>query len=144
MNAASCGMRGEIQTNPQSRASVRCFLLLVFRQKKARLVCPDAPFLSPDYLSDNRYVHRCGPFGTLLDVEGDFVTFLQGFKSRSIDTGVMNEYIRPFLLLNKAVSFALIEPFDNTICHRGALLKQKFSWSHTSGGRNDKWVYPSE
>jgi len=53
----------------------------------------------------------------LLDVKGNFVTFVERFEPRFVDAGMMNEYIRAIFLLDKAVSPLIVEPFYNTTGH---------------------------
>ncbi len=46
---------------------------------------------------------------------------------------MMNEYIGTILLLNEAITFAVIEPLYDSISHSDALLSKRFSWFQTSG-----------
>jgi hypothetical protein len=38
---------------------------------------------------------------------------------------MMDKYIRTVFLLNKAIAFLFIKPFDNSISHRDTLLTKK-------------------
>jgi len=58
----------------------------------------------------------------LLDVKGHTVAFCKRFESGSIDTGVMNEYIRSIFLLDEAVAFFFVEPLYRSIGHNDTLL----------------------
>ena len=82
------------------------------------------PFLNRLGSLNDGDVYRCRPLRSLLDVKGNAVALLQGFKPRPIDTGMMHEYIRTILLFDKTIPLALIEPFYNTIGHCGTLLKK--------------------
>jgi len=62
------------------------------------------------------------PFLALLDVERHFVSFIQGFEPGGVDPGIMNEYIRPFFLLDKSIPLAAIKPFYNACSHSDTLL----------------------
>jgi hypothetical protein len=73
------------------------------------------------------YCYICGgrPFLALLYIKCNPVTFIKGFKSGRIDTGVMNEYIRAIFLFDKPKSLLIAEPFHCSISHRDNLLSKK-------------------
>ena len=98
---------------------------LILAKKKAlhahQLRCP---FYFDKLLN---YRNICGgrPFLSLLYIKCNPVTLIQGFKSRCIDTCVMNENIRPIFLLDEAKSFLIAEPFHCPSSHRDNLLSKK-------------------
>ncbi len=55
--------------------------------------------------------------GSLLYFKSNLVTFVERPESCCIDSGVMDKYIRTIFLLDEAITFAVIKPFYNTICH---------------------------
>jgi hypothetical protein len=72
-------------------------------------------------------VYRSGALGTLLDIEGHPVTFMELLEATGSDTGVMNEYIRSIFLLDEAVTLTAVKPFDNSISHNDiSLINNKF------------------
>ena len=69
-------------------------------------------------MSNLANVLRLEPLGTLDRLELDRITFVQRPKPFTLDIGVVNEYIPlVLLLLNKAVAFTLVKPFDLTYYH---------------------------
>jgi len=62
----------------------------------------------------------------LLDVEGHSITFIKRFETNSIDTGMMNKYIRTIFLFDESKSFSRIKPLYNSICHNDILLSKYF------------------
>jgi len=79
-----------------------------------------------------------------LDVEGNAGAFIKGFETRSIDAGVMDEYIRTVLLLDETVAFAVIEPFYNSINHCSYLLSNNSQSFRLPECHHDKWNRPLE
>jgi len=73
------------------------------------------------------YRNICGgwPFLALLYIKCNPITFIKGFKSRRIDTCVMNEYIRAIFLFDKPKPLLIAEPFYCSISHRDNLLSKK-------------------
>jgi hypothetical protein len=69
----------------------------------------------------------CGrTFGTLFDVEGDPVTFVERPEAGGVDSRMMNENIGTVFLLDKAKSLTVIEPLHDTICHAEFLLRKRY------------------
>lgn len=63
-------------------------------------------------------VLRLESLGTLDRLEFDRITFVQSTKTVTLDIGVMNENVPlVLLLLNEAVAFTLVKPFDLTYYH---------------------------
>jgi hypothetical protein len=63
-------------------------------------------------------VLRLKSLGTLGRLEFDGIAFVQRPKTITLDIGVMNENVPlVLLLLNEAVAFTLVEPFDLTYYH---------------------------
>lgn len=83
-----------------------------------------------------------GSFFALLNVEGHFVTLIEGFETASIDTGMMNEDVRTVLLLNEAITFGVIKPFHNSIGHSDTLLSQNSHGPKLRVATFDKWNFP--
>ena len=75
---------------------------------------------------DNRYIGCRRSLGTLLDIKGDLVAFIKGFKASGIDRGMMNEYIRSIFLLDKTKTFLIVKPFYSSISHDTILLSLIF------------------
>ena len=76
----------------------------------------------PLFEFDNEGLDRghvcCGrPFGSLLDVKGDPIAFVERSEPGGVDRRMMNENIRPIFLLDKSKTLAVIEPLHNTTCH---------------------------
>jgi hypothetical protein len=57
------------------------------------------------------------PFVTRDNIEGHFVTFIQGFEARTRDGRVMHEYVLPGILGDKAKPFFVVEPLDFATSH---------------------------
>ena len=73
------------------------------------------------------YVGSGGAFLPLLDFKSNPIAFFERPKSGGIDRRVMNEDIRTVILLNEAVTFLVVEPFDNAIRHAWHPLSMDFS-----------------
>jgi hypothetical protein len=71
---------------------------------------------------DNGYIDSSRSFLTLLNIKGNTIAFLEAFKAGCIDGGMMNKHIFAVFLLNKAKTFGIIKPFDNSISHSDTLL----------------------
>ncbi len=56
-------------------------------------------------------------FGSLFYFKGNLITFVKRPESSRIDSGMMDENIRAIFLLDEAITFTVIKPFYNTICH---------------------------
>jgi hypothetical protein len=57
-----------------------------------------------------------GPFGTLLDVELDELPLFQVPEAFTANCSVMDKQVRACLLLDEAITFGSIEPFDGSTC----------------------------
>ena len=70
------------------------------------------------------YVIGLWAFGSLNDVEFDFVTFFKTFVAFELDGTVMHEDIGSVIAAEEAVSFCVIEPFNGAfvLCHVTLLL----------------------
>lgn len=77
---------------------------------------------------DNLYINGRRSFLPLFDVECNAIAFIQGSKTRGIDPGVMDKYIRSILLLDEAIPLFFVKPFYSAICHSDVLLS-----CHTHG-----------
>ena len=56
-------------------------------------------------------------FWSLFDVKSNTVAFVKRPESACIDAGMVDEYILTIFLLDKAITFTIIKPLHNTICH---------------------------
>ena len=68
---------------------------------------------------DHGDIYSPWTFLPLFYLEGNPVTFVEGFKSRRIDSRMVNKHIGALILFDETITFTLIKPFDNTIGHRG-------------------------
>jgi len=75
--------------------------------------------------SGGDHIDGLKPLLTLRDFHRDFLSFLQGFESLSLDGAVVHEHILPAFLFDKAESLAVIEPFDRS---RYPLTRHDFSF----------------
>jgi hypothetical protein len=63
------------------------------------------PSMEPSHVDGHR------PFGPLLLIEGDTVTFVQALESCSFDTFVMYEQISSSVRFDETITLVFIEPF---------------------------------
>jgi hypothetical protein len=68
-------------------------------------------------LLDYRDIGRRRPFLPLLHVEGHAIALFERTKTGRIDRRMMHEDIRAVFLLDEAITFLVIKPFDNAIRH---------------------------
>ena len=68
-------------------------------------------------LSNDGDVHSSGAFLALLNVEGNLGTFVKGLEARTVDSGVVYEYVGSILLLDETKTLRVVEPFYNSVCH---------------------------
>src|SRR2546425_4157796 len=64
-------------------------------------------------------VGRLKTFGSLGHLEFDRLTLLKGLVSVTLDRGEMDEDVRPILLLDEAVTLAVVEPLHLALGHWG-------------------------
>jgi hypothetical protein len=57
------------------------------------------------------------PFVAGYDIEGNFVSFIQGFEPRARDGRVMHKYVLTGILGDEAKPFFIIEPLDFATGH---------------------------
>jgi hypothetical protein len=65
----------------------------------------------------NNYIRRLETLWTLGNFELYLVAFIKGFKSVSLDSGEVNEYVVSIVLGNKSKALLLIKPFYTTFGH---------------------------
>ena len=65
-------------------------------------------------LVTHRNVGRLGSLGTLLNIEFDFLSFLQVTETVALNGGKMDEHVLSTFALDKAEAFVTIEPLDST------------------------------
>ena len=93
---------------------------------------------------DHGDIYSPRTFLPLFYLKGNPVTFVEGFKSRRIDSRMVNKHIGALILFDETITFTLIKPFDNTIGHRGTSFVFDFHGSKLQAANSDKWVFPSE
>jgi len=69
-------------------------------------------------------VSRLRTFGSFVDVEFDWVTFLQGAIAVADDAGIMNKDVGAVLASNKSITFRIVEPLHGPL-HTAFLHWQK-------------------
>ena len=57
------------------------------------------------------YIFRLRPLLALSDLELHQVTLLESFVTFSLNGGIVNEYVRPVVLANKAITLGVVKPF---------------------------------
>jgi hypothetical protein len=57
------------------------------------------------------HVDGLRPFGSLLFIEADPISFTEAFESLSLNALVMDKHIFPFICLDKTITLAVIKPF---------------------------------
>jgi len=56
--------------------------------------------------------------GTLNDVEGDLLAFLEGFETAHVDCGEVREQVFATIIRSdEAKTFCIVEPLYSTVCH---------------------------
>src|SRR5450631_2965356 len=74
-----------------------------------------SPSILPrDCLRRLAYVRSLRPLRALLDLELDYVAFLQALIALAGDRAVMHEHVGPILATDESVSLGVIEPFHST------------------------------
>jgi hypothetical protein len=65
------------------------------------------------------YLYICSSrtFLPLFNIKADLVSLVQGFESFHLDRGMMDEYIRTILLLDKTKTLLIAEPLYSSISH---------------------------
>jgi hypothetical protein len=87
---------------------------------------------------DQRLCHGLGlrPFRTLVDLELDLVTFIQGLIARLDNRRVMDEDIRPVVLCDESKPFVGIKLLHGTIGHGMILL----AWNGTEAATHERRI----
>lgn len=76
----------------------------------------------------NCYVGSSRSFGSLNNLKGNPIAFVERPEPVCVNAGMMNKYIRSVFLLNKAVTLTAVEPFYDAVNHgQRTLLSKKFS-----------------
>ncbi len=79
------------------------------------------------------YLHYIGgrrAFRSINDIKGNSCTFIQRFKTISLDCAVVNKDIVSTVLCDKTESFCIVKPFNCSFCHLYFLLI--FFWGFSS------------
>jgi hypothetical protein len=62
-------------------------------------------------------VRRLRTFGALCNFELYLITFVEHLESISLDGGIMNEHVIPFIPGNESKALLLVKPFHTTFGH---------------------------
>ena len=91
---------------------------------------------------DNILGHR--PAVALFHLKAHSFTISECLKPGRVNRGVMNEYVRTFILFNKAISLFLTKPLHRSFCQSADLLSRIFYSSLGISGPFSKGNGPLE
>src|SRR5688500_1541128 len=92
------------------------------------------------WVSDSHHVRGVQPFFSGANLELDLLSFRQSLESLHRDRGKVHEDVFATFLLNEAVSFGVIEPFDFPSGHSSCLLRDDTVPSPRCGGASRRWL----
>jgi hypothetical protein len=80
----------------------------------------DFPLLFPD--SEQLDIYCAGSFLTLLNLKANALAFGQRFPTCALNRAEVDEYISPFIILDKTKALFVIKPFNFSLCQSRTLL----------------------
>jgi len=72
--------------------------------------------------SEQLYIYCTGALLTLLNLKADPLAFGQRFPTSTLNRAEVDEYVPPFIILDKTKSLFVIKPFNFTLCQSRTLL----------------------